>query len=378
MLRLGIDGRALIGHQAGTGRYVQALCRELDIALPEATFLVYCNRPIELPKANERWHLVDDGSSVWGGLPTTVWYLCRVGALAKRDKLQVFWGGANFLPLDMPTSCATLLTVHDLVGVQYSHTLTFTHRQMYKYFFKHGVHRADRVVTNSRGTSERLDDFCSRVANAVIWPCIDRRFQIPAANDIENVKKKYALPSSYWLSVATLEPRKNLEMLIQAMRQLQDAGQALPTLVLVGQSGWKTSQTQTAIEQARDAGLHIVQTGFVSDKDLPALYAGACLFVFPSVYEGFGMPVQEALACGTPVLATDVPEIREAGRTQACYFEPTVSDLAATLAQTLSESWRHAELSADARAKRARLAWAQVPTWQSQGRELARMIRELA
>lgn len=386
MLRLGIDGRALLGNRAGTGRYVQALCQALDRLLPDAVFLVYANRPITLPVANDRWQHVSDDHRIWRRLPPAVWYQYRVGALVARDKIDVFWGGANFLPLGLPSSCRTLLTIHDVVGLLYADTLTFKHRQMYRWFFKGSVRRAHRIITNSRGTGTRLQAMLGRCADAVVYPGVDAWFQMPGQPAIEQVRQRYGLPPSYWLSVATLEPRKNLSHLLQAMNRLQADGHAVPALVLVGQAGWRLNRIQDQITQAQDKGLQIIQTGFVPDQDLPGLYGGARVFIYPSLYEGFGMPVIEALACGTPVLAADVPEIREAGGELARYVQPTVSGLVAALGPLLPGSVHEADpvglandaVTEAARAMRAQQAKRQAPVWHSQAQTLVQMVREVA
>jgi len=401
MLRLGIDGRAFEGKPAGTGRYVRALCTELDRLLPDAEFLVYANRPIALPVTNARWRVVDDAASAWARLPAALWHQLRVGRLAKRDGVNVYWGCANFLPMGLPKTCSSVLTVHDFVGSHFGHTLSLKHRLMYRWFFKAGVQCADRIVTNSEGTANRLKTYQGRIADAVVYPCVDAQFHLLGADQVQHVRQQYELPTTYWLSVATLEPRKNLGTLIQAMLELRASGQFAPALVLVGQLGWKTSSIQTQIELARQAGLSIIQTGFVPDEDLPGLYAGARAFIFPSVYEGFGMPVLEALACGSPVLAADVPEIREAGGVQACYFEPSVTGTVAVLTTLLhadsgtpnstpdssladdhepaGEGCESGRICATREARSARAAQIRLnsPTWQSQATKLTTVIKGL-
>ena len=202
------------------------------------------------------------------------------------------------------------------------------HRLAYKLYFNQSLRQADRLVTISEGSNKRLSELFRRSADAVVFPCSSEHFRPPLQVDIQRVKSKYGLERPFLLAVATLEPRKNLDSLLTALIELKMEGQeSIPDLVLVGQIGWKTSAVQRLIRRAQLAGIRVIQTGFVADADLPALYGASKAFVFPSLYEGFGMPVLEAVKCGARVFASNVPEIREAGGDHASYFEPSVQGI---------------------------------------------------
>ena len=133
---------------------------------------------------------------------------------------------------------------------------------------------------------------------------------------IAEVKKKYVLPERYWLSLCTLEPRKNLKLLLTARHELTEEGVSLPPLVLAGRKGW------LADDLFGSGDKDILFPGFIGERDLPALYAGAESFIFPSLYEGFGMPPLEAQACGQRrVLASDAPALKEVLGDTAVYFK---------------------------------------------------------
>lgn len=148
-----------------------------------------------------------------------------------------------------------------------------------------------------------------------------------SAEAIQACLALYDLPDSYLLTVAAWEPRKNLERLVRAFTELRESG-VLPDrkLVLVGTRGGRGRRALTELLD-QDAGQHVMCIGYVPDEHLPVLYAGAEVFVLPSLYEGFGLPVLEARACGARVVTTDIPELREAGGSEAIYVEPTTEGI---------------------------------------------------
>lgn len=337
MLRIGIDGRPFRGNSAGTSRYGRELCRVLDSEFPTAQFIVYANYAVSMPVANERWTIRREHSSLWSKLPASLWYFERVGALAREDKLDLFWGGASLLPRGIERQCRSVVTVLDVVPALFPETMGWKNRWAHQIYFRRTLAVADSLVTISQGTARRLKQMFGRKPDEIVYPCASDLFVPPQAADVERVKKHYGLEEPFFLSVATLEPRKNLPALIQALVNLKASGVTAPALCLVGQVGWKTDELRRRIEQADEAGIRIVQTGFVPDEDLPALYAASSAFVFASVYEGFGMPVLEAIKCGARVLAADIPEIREAGGNQTTYFKPSVQGITETLRNFLDE-----------------------------------------
>ena len=325
---IGIDGRAFYGAHAGTGRYVTELCRALDAALPEANFLVYGNRPLTLPVSNGRWQQRGDDSAVGSRMPSALWYFLRAGRLARRDGVDVFWGAANFLPLGLGPKVPAILTVYDFVYRLFPQTLNLSHRLAYRLFFNRSLRRAQITIAISQGTSNRLSELHGRSADLVIRPRVAAHVHFPRPETIQEVRDHYGIDFPYFLSVSTLEPRKNLETLIEAFLQMRSAGE-LPEagLVLVGQQGWKDQRLVDAVARAKALGAPIVLTGFVPDEWLPALYAGATAVMMPSLYEGFGMPVLEAKCCGARIVTSDIPEIREAGGDGPIYIEPTVEGI---------------------------------------------------
>jgi glycosyltransferase involved in cell wall biosynthesis len=325
---IGIDGRPFYGARAGTGRYITELCRVLDVALPDANFFVYGNRTMDLPVSGVRWRQRGGGSFLTSHSSPAQWYFFQAGKLASKDGVDIFWGAANFLPLRLDPKIPTILTVYDLVYHLFPQTLNWTHRLAYRLFFEKSLHRARNVVAISQGTSNRLAKLHGRGADLVIRPRAGPQFFPPHRDAISAALHRYGVDFPYFLSVSTLEPRKNLDTLIEAFLELRAAGELSDMgLVMVGQQGWKNGRLLDALARARSRGIPIVQTGFVPDDWLPALYAGATAVVMPSLYEGFGMPVLEAKCCNARIVASDIPEIREAGGVGPIYVQPSVDGI---------------------------------------------------
>lgn len=372
MLRIGIDGRPFQGNAAGTGRYGRELCKVLSEEFPEAQFFVYSNRPITMPVVNQRWVHRCDHSSFWSGLPASFWYLERVRTLVHQDKLDLFWGGANLLPRGVQSHCPCVVTVLDVVPALFPETMTWKHRLVHEVYFDRTLKQADCLVTISNGSAHRIEQIFGRKPDEIVYPCVSNLFMPPIAREVDRVRQHYGLERSFLLAVATLEPRKNLPVLLQALINLRSSGVAVPDICLVGQAGWRTSMLRDMIDQAGKAGIRIVQTGFVPDDDLPALYAASSAFLFTSVYEGFGMPVLEAINCGARVFAADVPEIREAGSDRATYFEPTLEGITKVLGDFLTQ-----EVLEPQKIQVVNTESRHDSSWKEEGRKLAVVLKSM-
>lgn len=323
-MKIGIDGRALQVKYGGIKRYVFELCKALDKILPHALFYIYSQNPIDMPTISNRWIFRYEHSSVLRRIKNIFWFKLRAGILSKNDKLDIFWGPYTFLPI-LPRQIIKMITIHDLNHLVVPYTITLKTLLAAKLFFKNDIHDADIILTNSKGTSDRLYNNYRKLATAIVPPSVSKQFRRQPEDIISRCLKNYNIYDPYILSVCTWEPRKNLELLIEAFLEMKNDG-LLPNhkLVLVGGRGWKDKKLISVIDN--NIG-DLIPLGLVPDEHLPPIYAGADVFVFPSIYEGFGIPVLEARCCGTKVVATDIPELREAGGAETVYIQPTKKDI---------------------------------------------------
>lgn len=177
-----------------------------------------------------------------------------------------------------------------------------------------------RIITVSKFSEDRIVErlHVDRKKLWRIYDGVDHKFSTHRNTNL-GVLEKYGLPDKYLLSLSTLEPRKNLALLIRAYGRLVTEEQWEIPLVLAGRKGWKMDDLLSGVPECVRKQIHF--TGFVDDEDLPDVYANSKLFVFPSLYEGFGIPPLEAMACGTPVLSSDAASLPEILGDAAVYFE---------------------------------------------------------
>ncbi len=256
--------------------------------------------------------------------------------MLREDGIEVFWGQNHMLPVGPLGSCLRLLTIHDLTAVVAPHTMPLRARFAARTYFASAALAADRVLAVSE-SSARLTQRYLRVPAAklrVLYQGLSPAFERPATDgDSTDIPRKYGIPHPYLLTVGTIEPRKDYTTLLRAL-ELRPA----PLLVIVGNPGWKCRSVLRQIRRLEAAG-RVRYLGAVPDDDLASLYRGAVLTVCASVYEGFGLPIAEAMSCGCPVLCSWTSSFPEVGGPAACYFRVRdPQDLAAKLHRLLSDS----------------------------------------
>ena len=323
-MKLGIDARPFKYNITGIARYTLEISRLLHKYIEDLEITLYVNKDI---KAINIFNcIINTGKSKIGKkMPTAFWFETEFPKLCLEDGITHFWGTASVLP-PLPAHVKSLLTVYDLNYKIVPESMSTFNLIYYRWGFESRIGRADKILAISSGTAARLKEYLNIEADAVARPAISSRFRPASSLEVDNVKNKYKISKPYLLSVCTWEPRKNLELLVETYLEMCEQGLLYDVdLVLVGGKGLKDQRLSQMIEGYK--GADILPLGFVPDEDLPALYSGAQAFIFPSIYEGFGMPVLEARACGTIVVATDIPELREAGGPYGIYVSPNSEEL---------------------------------------------------
>lgn len=251
-------------------------------------------------------------------------------------KVDVVFEPAHFGPFNLPRRIRRVTMIHDLTPLLYPGYHRFHSQLLQRMFLKGILRRADLILANSRHTAEDIRRFFPFTRDKVLpvllgcEPVMRPQVSLPQT-------WKDRVGEAYWLAVGTIEPRKNLIRLLDAYATFRLHHPEVVRLVLVGQRGWKAKPFYDALD-AHPYREDIVLTGYVTDEELAALYGQAIALVYPSEYEGFGLPVLEAMACGCPVICSDVSSLPEVGGIVAQYVHPM--DVAGwTAAMTMVYSW---------------------------------------
>ena len=311
MMRIGIDATALPPQPVGAGNYIIQLIRAFAALEGENQFVIFASERgqylINLPnKPNLEWKLIGDRHP---GL-RLIWEQTYFSRLIREANVDLLHSLHYTRPLRL--FCPSIVTFHDMTFFLYPELHTRTKRIFFPQAIKSSSRRADFVITVSESTRQDAIRLLGLSPDRVITiqHGVDRSFR--PLNTIEFGKRvayKYRLPSKFILYVGLIEPRKNLPLLINAYKKLVDNGTD-HNLVLVGRFGWMFDELLQQIEKLSLTD-KVILTGYVEQEDLPMVYNLCDLFVYPTLYEGFGLPALEAMACGIPVITTDVSSLPE-------------------------------------------------------------------
>jgi glycosyltransferase involved in cell wall biosynthesis len=338
-MHIAIDYTPAIHQRAGIGRYTRGLVKALARldAENQYTLLVLGGSgahlvPTALPaNFNIRFAPISDR---WA---TVLWYRLNLPLPVEvfSGRADLFHGPSFTLP---PSFAPSLLTVHDLSFLRYPQG---AHPALLAWLTKavpRSLQRARQVLADSENTRADLVELMQIPPDriTVIGAGVDERFKPESEPEtLTRVRARYQLPDHFVLSISTLEPRKNFTGLIAAFEQVAISSVTDLHLVIAGGKGWLYDDIFAAAETS-PVRERIHFAGYVADQDLPALYSLAALFAFPSHYEGFGIPVLEAMACGTPVVCADNSSLPEIAGDAALLVEATDTEALADAMHRLS------------------------------------------
>lgn len=381
--RIGIDVTAAISQGGGIGRFTRELTRAVVVADRHNQYRLFSARPPAVPPVSEPLPVVANATHVPAPLDERwlyrLWYRLRLPLPVQwvTGPLDLFHSPDFVLP-PIRGRVPTLLTVHDLSFVHFPETfpgplVTYLNRVV-----PWSIRRATHVLADSASTKKDLINAWQVPEEkiTVLHGGVSHIFQ-PVSDQaaIREVRDRHAMGGEpYLLSVGTLQPRKNYQMLIRAFRPV--AARWPHNLVIAGGRGWLDDDILAEVKQ-QDLEGRVKFIGFVTDTDLPPLYSGATLFLFPSLYEGFGLPLLEAMACGAPVITSNsssLPEIAEADSTGVPALQLSPHDEAGwcdAIDQLLDDPNKRAGMVAQGFRRARRFTWA------SSARQLLGLYRRL-
>jgi glycosyltransferase involved in cell wall biosynthesis len=344
-LRIGIDARAAAEVPAGRGRYVRELLRQLASIDCAHTFLLYARTPWHDPAleggARLSWRIVPAGEPQWSAL----------AALRASRECDAVLATNSYL-LAALSRVPAVATVYDLTPFRDDITLPRGAR-FERLTLPLAVRRAASLAAISRATR---DDLVRRFPRAAAKTRVVELAADPVfAADGPPVAPRYGLDRPYVLALGTLEPRKNLPRLIEAFAGLPSDLRADHELVLVGGSGWATGEIDAAIARHREL---VRPLGHVPEADLPGLYREASVFAYPSLFEGFGLPVLEAMTAGSAVVTSNLSSLPEVGGDAVRYVDPyDVDSIRTALEALLRDPSERGRLAAKGRERARRFSW---------------------
>jgi glycosyltransferase involved in cell wall biosynthesis len=359
-MRIGIDVRPLSRPPAGIYRAMRNVLQRLQELDAENTYYLYSDREFELPLRNSRWQKRVDRR--FSFLPGSVWLQTDAKRMAVEDDVDVFWGTAHALPLGLPPSVRKILTLHDLIWVVCPDTMSLYNRLVHSALAGRSIRQADVICVPSESTRQGLINYLGGKGKEIEvagWGIEDYYFPRDPTAAAKHIAQKFCTSPDYLCTVGTLAPRKNLGTLIEAVRILHDRHQCKAQLLIAGGKGWKNSPLYKQLAKSGLTEKEVTFLGYLPEEDMPYLYAGASVFVFPSFYEGFGFPVLEAMACGAPVVASNVSSIPEVAGGAAVLFDPHLpGELAEAILRVRSSPRLREQLIRSGVSRAAQFKWA--------------------
>jgi len=357
-MRIAVDARPLSMPTTGISRYTQELLARL-IPCQRHQWFLYSDRPFAVPAlsaegahARANLHLHHGQHPLPGkSTPFAQWMFPR---WARRDGIEVFWSPRHHLPLLLPANIRQVVTIHDLVWREHPETMAMLNKLLERQLMPRSVARADRILTVSQATARAVQD-AFHVSDGVITTTPLAAFCGREADALAQDSPMGGRP--YILFVGTMEPRKNLTRALRAFAAIIRQGVTSHRFCLAGGSGWGR---QDIASLARDLGIedYVQVLGRVTDERLQSCYAHADMLLMPSLYEGFGLPLLEAMRHGVPVITSNVASMPEVAGEGGLLVDPhSEQAIAAALLLLIRDRRLHRHKSEQARLQASQFSW---------------------
>lgn len=320
-MRIGIDVRTLSYEYTGIPIYVHDLIKCWNNECHEEEFFLYSNRSFELDFIlNNNFHIIIDKHKFGG-----IWEQKRMPYLLQRDKINVFWEPMNFLPRKVE-GIKYIVTIHDLAVYNNPKLGSFTDGVLERLLLPISCKRADKIIAISESTKNDIKKYLKVQDNkiSIIYngdsPYTGKGPSYTEDKEELILNKWKIVKNNYLLFIGTIEPRKNISTIVKAFEVLKKKNGYIGKLILVGKYGWRSNNLLKQINSS-EYKKDIVLTNYVTDEEKECLYRNATCFVFPSLYEGFGFPIVEAMSVGIPIITSKVSSMPEVGGEIVSYVE---------------------------------------------------------
>jgi glycosyltransferase involved in cell wall biosynthesis len=324
-MKIGFDGKRAANNLTGLGNYSRSLITQLAQFFPQNQYLVYTPKVKDSPQIRTFFNM----KNILAKLPSSSKFLWRTLGVKNQllaDEIDIYHGLSHEIPLGIKkTGIPSVVTIHDLIFLRFPQYFKRIDRLIYRLKSEYSCTHADKIIAISEQTKRDIVSFFNIEEGKiqVVYQSCDESFKTAVeAEKKQVIKDKHALSDQYILNVGTIETRKNLLSLIKALPAIPSAYK----LIVVGK---KTAYKELVLQEIDKLSLNdrVLFLQDVPFTDLPAIYQMASLFVYPSFYEGFGIPIIEALYSEVPVIAATGSCLEEAGGPRSIYVEP--NDVAA-------------------------------------------------
>jgi glycosyltransferase involved in cell wall biosynthesis len=346
-----VDLRALVGRPSGIGWFTLSLAERLALRGRYALLGLAQGEPHgrrRLEAAGVEVEVRPAPFGLW-------WQQLSLPVRSAQSDVDLLWSPLFTLPLNL--AVPAVVTVHDLTSFLMPEAHRFKVRWSQRPFLPGSLRRASWIAADSEATARDLARLFPATADRVrvVYPGVDPTFRPGAREAIARTRGELGCPEGFLLFAGTLEPRKNVGLLLDVWQRLRALGET-PPLVLCGGYGWHSRELARRVAALAGQGVH--DLGHLERERLVQVMQAARAFVYPSVYEGFGLPVAEAMACGVPTLASRRSSLPEVAGRGAVLFDPDQpEELAAALRRVLSERAWATELGHRGREQAARFTW---------------------
>ena len=336
MYNIGFDAKRLFNNFTGLGNYSRTLVADLEQHFPQHRYHLFTpksrrNARTEQFYNSDRFHLhyAHGFKPLW-----RPWLMLKD---LKKEQIDLYHGLSHEIPLGLAkTGIKSVVTIHDLIFLHYPRQYGRLDNLIYNFKFRYACENSDKIIAISESTKQDIMRFYQIKPEKieVVYQTCDISFMQPVTTDKKTICQKYPLPAEYLLYVGTIIERKNLLNIVKALELLPDA----PPLAVIGKGGAYKDQV---VRYVAEHGLNsrVIFLNEPTFADFPAIYHYAAAFIYPSVYEGFGIPVLEALATGTPVITSNLSSLPEAAGPSSMLVNPLdVEELSGAINQALSDT----------------------------------------
>jgi len=343
-MRIGFDAKRAFFNATGLGNYSRSLLHALFLHHPEAEYLLYSPKPgrgsfPDFEKAAAACSTLRTPVSFFARRFPSLWRSFGLADALNSDRIDLFHGLSHEIPSGLARGkVKSVVTVHDLISLKYPEFYPWIDRRIYYAKLKYACANADCVITDSRQTMEdvrryfKVPEERMRVVPLSCDPLFEKRTD---EAEKKRVREKHGLPRRFLLTVGSINERKNLLTLVKAFERLDPEEPV--SLVAIGRGGAYKRRVESYVREHRLAG-KVLFPSSVATEDLPAIYQAALAFAYPSFYEGFGLPIVEALKSRVPVITSKGSCFSEAGGPASLYVDPNdAGELCGALNRVLSD-----------------------------------------